>query len=166
MKKRWFPRVEWGDQNRYNCDFQFLFLKLYTLRDSAEATWWPRPLNLVALFSEAGGSVPEVSWKCFEGVLEALCRVPGGAAGTLGLSWGVLEGSWERPLGALEWSCGVPWRSAGSWGVPGALGSILGDNWGGPGTSFSTFLGGEFALGISKYWWFWFWMVFDRFDGS
>jgi hypothetical protein len=52
---------------------------------------------------------------------------------------------------SLERFGGVPWRSAGSCGVPGALGSILGDNWGGPGTSFFSFFGTEFVVGIMKY---------------
>ena len=52
---------------------------------------------------------------------------------------------------SLERFGGVAWRSAGSCRVPGALGSILGDNWGGPGTSFFVFLEGEFVVGIRKY---------------
>ena len=60
--------------------------------------------------------MPEVSWKCFEGVLEALCRVPGGAAGTLGLSWGV----W-RDLGSVPWG---PWSALV--GSPGGLRGLEG----------------------------------------
>ena len=36
---------------------------------------------------EAGGSVTQVSWKCFGEVLEALGRVPGGSPGMLDVSW-------------------------------------------------------------------------------